>query len=77
MFWTRLKNYQVRIFNISTHYFAPNLLIHAVFYPLAANSGPRVPRHVGEGFVGGVSGFASKFMYGLSHLVVSKNDFVY
>lgn len=31
--------------------------------------GPKVPRHVGEGVVGGISGFASKFMHGLNHLV--------
>lgn len=31
--------------------------------------GPKVPRHVGEGMVGGITGFASKFMYGLNHLV--------
>eukprot|EP00271_Cylindrocystis_brebissonii_P004337 TRINITY_DN15983_c0_g1_i1.p1 TRINITY_DN15983_c0_g1~~TRINITY_DN15983_c0_g1_i1.p1 ORF type:complete len:415 (-),score=84.44 TRINITY_DN15983_c0_g1_i1:589-1833(-) len=31
--------------------------------------GPKVPRHVGEGVVGGISGLAAKFLYGLNHLV--------
>eukprot|EP00897_Mesotaenium_endlicherianum_P003027 jgi/Mesen1/2752/ME000017S02123 len=31
--------------------------------------GPASPRHVGEGVVGGLNGFAAKFMHGLTHLM--------